>query len=150
MVTLLKREFTVALPLRKAWDHLARIVEWPSWARHIKKVELEPPGDLAPTSTGVIHLVNGMKPAFRVTEFNLGRNWKWVGPFLWVTVIYDHQFVAIDGDHTRLIWVVEAEGFGASTLGRLFAKVYRRDLDKAIPLLVAEMENSRLESTAEV
>ena len=83
-----------------------------------------------------------MKPAFRMTEFNPPRNWKWVGPFLWATVIYDHQFEELDAEHTKLTWIVQAKGFGASVLGRLFAMIYRRHLDKAIPLLVAEMNAS--------
>jgi hypothetical protein len=41
-----------------------------------------------------------------------------------------------------MIWVVQAKGFGASILGPLFAKTYRRHLEKAIPLLVAEMNAS--------
>ena len=96
MVTLIQREFTVGIPLQRAWDHLARVKQWPSWAPHIKEIELHPPGELGPESTGVIHLSNGMKPAFRMTEFNPPRNWKWVGPFLWATVIYDHQFEELD------------------------------------------------------
>jgi hypothetical protein len=139
MVKLIRREFTVALPPQRAWDHLARVEQWPSWALHIKRVELQPPGQLGPASAGVIHLTNGMKPAFRMTDFNPPRNWTWVGPFLWATVIYDHQFEALDAEHTRLAFVVQAKGFGAGILGRLFAKIYRRNLDKAIPLLIAEM-----------
>jgi hypothetical protein len=142
MVKLLQREFTVGIPLQRTWEHLARVEQWPSWALHIKKIELHPPGELGPESTGVIHLTNGIKSAFRMTEFNPPRNWKWVGPFLWVTVIYDHGFEALDAEHTKLIWVVEAKGFGASILGRLFAKVYRGNLEKAIPLLIAEMNAS--------
>ena len=142
MIELIRREFTVNLPLQRAWDHLARIEQWPSWAPHIKKIELQPPGELGPESTGVIHLANGMKPAFRMTEFNPPRSWKWVGAFLWLTVIYDHRFEALDAEHTKLIWVIQAKGFGASILGRLFAMIYRRNLEKAIPLLVAEMEGS--------
>jgi hypothetical protein len=140
MITLLQREFTVAIPLQRAWDHLARISQWPSWAAHIKKIELQPPGEPGPHSTGIIHLANGIKSAFRMTEFNPPRNWTWVGPFLWLTVTYDHRFESLDAEHTKLIWVVEAEGFGVSLLGRLFAKIYRRNLEKAIPLLIAEME----------
>jgi hypothetical protein len=140
MVTLIRREFTVSIPLQSAWDHLARIEQWPSWAPHIKKIELQPPGELGPESTGVIHLANGMKPAFRMTEFNPQRNWKWTGPFLWATVHYDHQFEALDAEHTKLIFVIEAKGFGASVLGRLFATIYRGNLERAIPLLIAEME----------
>ena len=85
---------------------------------------------------------NGLKPAFRVTEFNPPHNWKWVGPFLWATIIYDHCFVSLDAGHTRLIWNVQAKGFGASILGPLFANSYRRSLEKAIPLLIAEMNES--------
>src|SRR6266581_2305567 len=142
MVTLLQREFTVNLPLQRAWDHLARVEQWPSWAPHIKKIELQPPGELGPRSTGVLHLTNGMKPAFRVTEFNPPRNWIWVGKFLWLTVIYDHQFEELDAGHTNLTFIVRATGFGASVLGPLFAKFYRGSLEKAIPLLVAEMNAS--------
>jgi hypothetical protein len=139
MVRLLQREFTVGIPLQRAWDHLARIEDWPSWAPHIKKIELQPPGDLGPQSTGVIRLTSGIKPVFRMTEFDPPRSWKWVGSFLWLTVIYDHRFEALDGERTRLTWIVEAKGFGASVIGPLFAKFYRGKLEKAIPLLVAEM-----------
>ena len=118
MVTLLQREFIVATPLQQAWDHLARVEQWPSWAPHIRRIELTPPGELGSESSGVIQLTNGMKPAFRMTEFNPPGNWKWVGPFLWATVIYDHRFEPLDAEHTKLIWVVEATGFGASILGR--------------------------------
>jgi hypothetical protein len=136
MVTLIQRDFIVGIPLQSAWD----IEQWPSWARHIKKIELHPSGELGPKSAGVIGLTNGMKPVFRVTEFNPPRNWKWVGGFLWCTVFYDHQFEPLDAEHTKLILIVEANGFGARFLGRLFAWIYRRNLEKAIPLLLAEME----------
>src|SRR5437879_3096619 len=140
MVALIKYEFTVAVPLQRAWEHLTRVEQWPSWAPHIKKIELQPPGELGPQSSGFIHLTNGIKPVFRMTEFNPPRNWKWVGGFLWLTVIYDHQFEPLDVEHTKLIFIVEANGFGASILGRLFAWIYRRNLERAIPLLIAEIE----------
>ena len=35
-------------------------------------------------------------------------------------------------------------GFGVSLLGRLFAKIYSKSLDRAIPLLVQEMNASRV------
>ena len=143
-VTLLRREFTVDLPLSRAWEHLAQIEQWPSWAPHIKRIELQPPGELRQQSTGILHLKNGMRPTFRVTEFNLPHNWIWVGNFLWATVIYDHQFEPLDAGHTKLTWIVAAKGFGASILGRLFARIYRVSLDRAIPLLIAEMNASAL------
>jgi carbon monoxide dehydrogenase subunit G len=139
MVQLIEREFTVSVPLQAAWDHLAHIEQWPSWAPHIRRIALAPPGELGPQSTGVIHLTNGIKPVFQVTEFNPPRNWKWVGQFLWLTVIYDHQFEAIDSKHTRLAWTVSAQGLAAGTIGRLFAMIYRRSLEKAIPRLIRQM-----------
>jgi hypothetical protein len=48
----------------------------------------------------------------------------------------------VDEEHTKLTWIVQATGFGASVLGRLFARIYRVSLDKAIPMLTAEMNAS--------
>src|ERR1700681_2684187 len=94
----LRREFTVVLPVEQAWQHLARVEEWPSWAKHIKQVELRPlgelglgelgPGELGPEAMGRLHLNNGVKAGwpgstatFTVTEFNPYHNWKWVAGF---------------------------------------------------------------------
>ena len=138
----LRREFTVNLSVEKAWQHLARVEQWPSWAKHIEQVEVQPLGELGPQSTGRLHLTNGLKPVFRMTEFNPHRNWKWVGGFLWLTVYYDHLFDELNPTQTRLTWVIEAKGLGASVLGRLFANIYSKSLDRAIPLLVEEMNAS--------
>ena len=138
----LRREFTVNLSVEKAWQHLARVEQWPSWAKHIEQVEVQPPGELGPQSTGRLHLTNGLKPVFRMTEFNPHRNWKWVGGFLWLTVYYDHLFDELNPTQTRLTWVIEAKGLWASVLGRLFANIYSKSLDRAIPLLVEEMNAS--------
>ena len=139
MVTLIVREFTVNTSVQAAWDHLARVEQWPSWARHIKRIDLKPRGELGPRSAGVIHLANGMKSTFRMAEFHLHENWKWVGPFLWLTVYYDHRFVPLTARQTKLLWAVAAEGFGVTIFGKLFAKIYRKNLEKAIPLLVSEI-----------
>jgi len=142
MKTLLRREFIVDLPRARAWHHLARVEEWPSWAKHIRRLDVTPAGELGPQSTGVIQLSNGVKTAFTMTEFNPPHNWKWVGRFLWATVEYDHVFEELGPERTRLIWIIGAEGLGISILGRLFAIVYSRNLDTAIPLLIAEMGSS--------
>jgi hypothetical protein len=139
---LLRREFTVELPLEKAWQHLARVEEWPSWAKHIKQVELQPPGKLGSGSTGRMLLTNGLKPAWRVTEFNLYRSWKWVGGFLWLTIYYDHRFEELNPTQTKITFELEAKGLGRSLFGRLFARIYSRTLDRAIALLVQEMNAS--------
>ena len=144
MIKPLQRVFTVELPLEKAWRHLARVEQWPSWARHIRHVHVQPPGELGPESTGRFHLTNGVKSVFTMTEFNPYRNWKWVGNLLWLTVHYDHRFEELAPRKTRLTWVVEATGFGVSVFGRLFARIYSRNLDRAIPLLVKEMNASQV------
>ena len=140
MIQLLRREFTVELPVEKAWRHLARVEQWPSWAKHIKEVRVQPPGPLELKSVGIIHLINGIKTRFAMTEFNPYRNWKWVGRFLWLSVHYDHQFEELNGRQTKLIWIVEGGGLGVSVLGRVFAKVYNKNLDRGIPLLIEEIK----------
>ncbi len=139
MLTLLRREFIVERGIDDAWRHLANVEQWPSWARHIRKIELSPPGEIRPNSTGVIHLGNGIKSTFTMTEFHPHRSWRWVGGFLWLTVDYDHQFEALSPSRTRIIFVVAATGFGTQVIGRLFAWIYQRNLDVAIPLLVQEL-----------
>ncbi|SRR5258708_396227 len=144
MVTLIDREFAVNVPLERAWQQLAQLDKWPTWAHHIKEIEVHPQGELGPQSSGVIHLANGMKSTFRMTEFNRWRNWKWVGRFLWLMIHYDHRFESLSSHQTRLRFVIEARGFGVGFFGQLFAKVYRRNLEKAIPRLVTEMEKDRI------
>ena len=143
MVTLVHREFTVNSPIDSAWRHLALVERWPSWAKHIKRIDLVPPGVIGSTSKGVIHLSTGVKSAFTMAEFNPPRNWKWVGPFLWLTVHYDHVFEQLEPGRTKLTWIVEAEGAGASIAGRLFTLIYNRNLDRAIPLLIEEMSEAQ-------
>ncbi len=147
MITLLRREFAVDLPLENAWRHLARVERWPSWAKHIKRIDVQPPGELGFKSAGLIRLSNGVKSAFTMTEFNPGRNWKWVGGFLWLTVHYDHRFEQVTPQQTKLVWIIEGEGFGVTVFGRMFAKIYDKNLAMAIPALIAEM-NGRGDQTA--
>ena len=142
MTGLIRREFIVNTPLRQAWVHLSRIESWPSWAKHIRRVELVPAGTLTAESEGRIHLRNGIRSTFRMVELNPDRNWKWAGQLLWLTIHYDHQFEAVDSRRTRLIWFVTADGAGESILGRLFTRIYERNLNTAIPALMAEMNAS--------
>lgn len=142
MVTLIDREFIVNASLERAWQYLARLDQWPTWARHIRLIETRPKGELGPQSSGVIHLANGIKSTFRMTEFNPYRNWKWTGPFLWLKIDYDHRFQSITSDQSKVRFVLQASGFGANSLGRVFAKIYSKKLEKAIPLLIKKIENS--------
>lgn len=139
MIPLIRREFVVECPLERAFGHLAQIERWPSWAKHITRVELKPPGSLTSKSRGTFRLAGGVTSTFRMVEFDPPRRWRWVGPLLWLRIDYDHLFETIDGGRTRLTWIVGADGFAAGLVGRLFAAIYRRNLDRAVPRLVAEM-----------
>lgn len=139
VLRLIEREFVVEVPARQAWDHLVKVTAWPSWAGHIRRIEIEPAGELRLGSRGRIHLRNGIRSEFRVVELNPCSNWKWVGPFLWLTVHYDHRFESEGAARTRLTWIVDAEGFGVTVLGRLFARIYSRSMERAIPRLMLEM-----------
>jgi len=141
MITILNCEFLVDASIETAWVHLAKIEEWPSWARHIKDVKLSPSGDISHNSVGSLRLTNGIESEFRVTEFQLHQNWKWRGPFLWMRMEYDHRFEPLGYDKTKFTWIIEGEGIGASTIGRVFAWQYKRNLDKAIPLLQHEISS---------
>jgi hypothetical protein len=43
-----------------------------------------------------------------------------------------------------MTFVIEAKGFGKSVIGKLFAKIYSKNLDRAIALLIQEMNASRV------
>jgi Polyketide cyclase / dehydrase and lipid transport len=139
---LVRREFTVDVSLQEAWDRLAQVESWPSWAKHIKRVALQPPGPLTNHSAGVFRLAGGARSTFRMEAYEPPARWQWVGRFLTVDVHYDHRFEVVDEQHTRLVWTVNAEGHGAASLGRAFGAIYARNLDKAIPNLQAEMRTT--------
>jgi len=65
-----------------------------------------------------------------------------MGKFLWATVHYDHRFDEQNATQTKFTWIIEAEGVGVSIIGRIFAQVYKRDLDRAIPRLVDEINEA--------
>ena len=65
MVTLIDREFTVNVSRERAWDYLARLDLWPTWAPHIKYIATHSQSELGPNSSGVIHLANGIKSTFQ-------------------------------------------------------------------------------------
>jgi hypothetical protein len=102
---------------------------------------LRSPGPLGPDSEGTIQLTNHIRSTFRMEEFNIGSNWRWVGPFLWMTVHYDHQFKRNGPEESEMGFVLDGEGFGAGVFGRLFAAIYARNVDRAIPNLIKELEN---------
>jgi hypothetical protein len=57
-------------------------------------------------------------------------------PVLGMAVHYHHRFEPQASDRTRLTWIVEGEGWTTLLVGRLFARVYENNLDRAIPRLI--------------
>ena len=142
MKMLLQRAFVVNAPLPVAWDHLSKVEAWPSWAEHIRRVRLDPPGELTARSRGRFLLRGGLRSTFTMTEFDPPTSWTWVGSFLWLTIHYNHRFEPIDEHHTRLVWTVAAERPRIGLLGRVFAAGYGRNLDRAIPNLQRELDGA--------
>jgi len=140
MLDLIERKFTVDTSVEAAWEHFAMVENWPSWATHIKKLELTTGNPLNVQSQGKIYLKNGVASTFAMTEFNPHQNWKWFGPFLWMTVHYDHRFRVINDSQCEMTFHVVAEGFLVAIFGQLFAWVYNRNLDTAIPNLTRELQ----------
>jgi uncharacterized small protein (DUF1192 family) len=78
-------------------------------------------------------------------QLNPGRNWKWAGSFLWLVVHYDHQFARIDDNEAKITFTIDVEGRFAAAFGRMFAAIYSVNLERAIPLLVKEIERGSTE-----
>jgi Polyketide cyclase / dehydrase and lipid transport len=143
MPTVINRAFVVDVPLEIAWRHLARVESWPSWAKHIKAVELTPPGDIGPQSRGMLRLRNGLTTRFQMQDFAPCDHWTWIGRVLWLTLSYYHTFGALSSHQTQVTFLVTVEGWGVPLFGPLFAGVYNRYLDSAIPHLIAELNAPR-------
>jgi uncharacterized protein YndB with AHSA1/START domain len=139
MQRMLERSITVDASPAEAWDHLAEPSRWPSWARHLRRVDVTPAGPVALGSRGVVHLGNGTRARQEVTALEPGRHWRWDGRFLWMALAYDHRFEPVPEGGCRITFTVDGGGAGAGTLGRVFARAYGRQLDRSLPLLVAEL-----------
>src|SRR6266404_5384105 len=107
------KSFVVRAPLEVAWNHLADVEQWPSWAKHIRSVVKSPPGPLSLHTRGTIKLANGMTSIFCMTEFVPLRHWQWVGSLLGSHVLYDHIFSQDQPGHTTVRFTVAVtDGLG--------------------------------------
>ena len=147
MKRLIDESFEVAVPLSLAWNHLAKVENWPTWAKHIKSVVRTPPGPLSIDTRATIRLTNGMTSTFKMIEFAPPRHWKWHGSLLGAHIYYDHVLSDVAPGETRVRFTVDASGWQVAILGGIFANIYRRKLRSAIPRLVAEIE-ARAKSNA--
>ncbi len=140
MKRLLERTFPVATTPEAAWTTVADASAWPTWAGHLRRVDLTPTGLVTPTTEAKLTLSNRTTATVAVTEFDPGRHFRWEGRFLWLALGYDHTIEPTEDGTARITFAVDGDGFGVSTLGRLFAAIYARNLDRAIPRLQAQLE----------
>jgi carbon monoxide dehydrogenase subunit G len=130
-----KRVFEVDAPLEEAWQRLAEVERWPEWAPHITSVTVSPPGELGPTSSGALQIKRLGRNTFRMSVWEPPVRWEWVGGLVGVRIFYDHRFESSGPAATRLEWLVELHGPLAPLIRAVFARVYGRNLDRAIPRL---------------
>lgn len=130
-----RRIFEVDVSLEEAWRRLAEVERWPEWAPHIVSVRVSPPGVLGPTSNGAFRIKRLGRSTFRMTAWEPPVRWQWVGGLPGVRISYDHRFEASGTAATRLEWLVELRGPIAPLIRRVFARVYGRNVDRAIPRL---------------
>jgi hypothetical protein len=141
MKRLLERTFPVETTGERAWAELVAAEQWPRWARHLRSVQVTPPGPVAPGSRATLRLTNHTTATVRVTEFQDGRRFRWEGSFLWMSLGYDHLVTTNDTGRVSITFTVEGAGVGVNTIGRLFASIYARNLDRAIPRLQAVLRS---------
>ena len=143
MRQLLTRRFTVHAAPAFAWRHLAAAEQWPSWAHHLRKVELTPAGPVGENTQAVLTLTNRTRAKVAVTDFVDGHRFRWDGTFLWLRLGYDHRVEPADAHGSEVTFRVLGGGIGISTLGRLFARIHARNLDLGIPRLQNELADLR-------
>ena len=137
MKRLLQRTFVVEAAAERAWAELVAAERWPRWARYLASVQVSPPGPVGPGSRATLRLRNRTKARVRVTAFEDGRRFRWEGSFLWLGLGYDHLVSSDDAGLVRITFTVDGAGVGVNTIGPLFASIYARNLDRAIPRLQA-------------
>jgi Polyketide cyclase / dehydrase and lipid transport len=138
------------LPMRvdEVWGHLIDPSEWPNWARHMERVDMQPPGLLALKSRGTVHLKNGISPRFTVTEFVPREHWTWSGSVLGLRIHYLHAVVPETDSSTKVNFEVSTGGVLDPVLGWYFARIYRGLLGKAVPRLIRFLEGQNVQTPA--
>lgn len=130
-----QRSFDVAVPPGEAWTRFAMVERWPEWAPHISAVVVSPSGSLGPSSKGVLHIRRLGRNSFRMTAWEPPQRWQWTGGLPGVRIEYDHLFAPSLDNTTTMTFLVTLHGPLAWLARPVFARVYGRNLDRAIPRL---------------
>jgi hypothetical protein len=130
-----ERSFVVAAPVGVAWARLAEVERWPEWAPHISSVTVSPPGPLGRSSSGALHIRRLGSNTFRMSAWQPPDRWEWTGGLPGVRILYDHRFAPSSNGTTTMTWTVTLQGPLAWLIRPVFARVYGRNVDRAIPRL---------------
>jgi hypothetical protein len=95
---------------------------------------------MTPTTRGRLLLKPAIPTTFRMTALAQPYSWSWRGRFLGTTLDYDHRVEPAGDGGTRVTFTIDGSGATARVVGPVFAQVYGRILDRAIPNLVAELD----------
>jgi hypothetical protein len=136
------KSFSVRAPLEVAWNHIAEVEKWPSWAKHIRSAAKSPPGPLSRDTRAALRLANGVRTTFQMIEFDPPRHWKWAGSFLGSQILYDHIFSQDEPGKTTVRFTVDVSGGPSAFFRGIFGRMYRKNLERAVPLLVQEIEGA--------
>ena len=121
MKRLIDESFEVAEPESLAWDHLAQVENWPTWAK-IKSVVRTPAGPLSIDTQATVPLTNGMTSKFRMIEFAPPRHWKWRGSLLGAQIYYDYVFSEVATGQSGVRFTVDSSGWQVAIFGRNLRK----------------------------
>jgi len=75
-------------------------------------------------------------------EFEPQRHWKWAGSFLGSQILYNHIFSQDESGQTTIRFTVDASGGPGALFRGIFGRIYRKNLERAVPLLVQEIEGA--------
>jgi hypothetical protein len=137
-----RREIVVDVPRQVAWNHFAKVREWPSWLKSMSSVDLSPDDTLGPDTVATLHM-GSTATTFRMAEWDPPNHWMWTSRVLWFTLLYDHIFDEIDPRRTRIVFHMRVTGFGKSLFARLVDLGSREEHAQSFPLLAKELNALR-------
>lgn len=140
MREVVREQVVVERSPQEAWDHLARLEQWPSWAAHIRRMEPMPPGNLTSSTRVVLHMRAGPRTTMTVTEYDPPKRWVWEGKSFGTMTRFEHQLEPVGEGHTRIWFLAWMSGPFARPGDWIFGKMMSRYLATALPKLKKEIE----------
>lgn len=142
MREVVREQVVVDRPAHAVWTHLAKLKEWPSWAKHIRQMDPTPPRELTASTHVMLHMRAGPRTLMIVTEYEPPRRWVWEGRSFGMTTRFEHKLEEIGEGRTRIWFLAWVSGPLSGPGGWIFGKMMHRYLALALPKLKGEIEIS--------